>query len=335
LIRCYEIASAGGIGSLVSNQRDHRAPGRGEVLVQVRASSINYRDLMMIEDPVPRGVRYPTIPNSDAAGDVIAVGPGVSAVKVGDRVATCFFQRWDSGTITSDGMDSALGGALDGVLAEQVALREKGVIRFPDHLSYNEASTLPCAALTAWHALVEFADIQPGESVLLLGTGGVSIFALQFACMLGARPIVISSSDEKIQTARSMGAVGSVNYQTTPKWHERVMELTDGVGVDVVVEVGGAGTLERSVAATRVAGRIALIGVLAGGTMNPTMMMRKSIRLQGIYVGSHDMFKRMNEAISSDQMKPVIDQTFPFADAACAYYAMQRAEHLGKLVVAF
>ena len=335
MIRCYEIASAEGIGSLVSNQRDHRAPGRGEVLVQVRASSINYRDLMMIEDPVPRGVRYPTIPNSDAAGDVIAVGPGVSAVKVGDRVATCFFQRWNSGTITSDGMDSALGGALDGVLSEQVVLGEKGVIRFPSHLTYNEAATLPCAALTAWHALVEFADIQSGETVLLLGTGGVSIFALQFACMLGARPIVISSSDEKIQRARSMGAVGSVNYQTTPKWHERVMELTDGVGVDAVVEVGGAGTLERSVAATRVAGRIALIGVLAGGTMNPTMMMRKSIRLQGIYVGSHDMFKRMNEAISSDQMKPVIDQTFPFTDAACAYYAMQRAEHLGKLVVTF
>jgi len=239
-------------------------------------------------------------------------------------VATCFFQRWDSGTITSDGMDSALGGALDGVLAEQVVLGEKGVIRFPDYLSYNEASTLPCAALTAWHALVEFADIQPGETVLLLGTGGVSIFALQFACMLGARPIVISSSDEKIQRARSMGAVGSVNYQTTPEWHERVMELTDGVGVDVVVEVGGAGTLERSVAATRVA-----------GTVNPTMMMRKSIRLQGIYVGSHDMFKRMNEAISSDQLKPVIDQTFPFADAASAYYAMQRAAHLGKLVVTF
>ncbi|MEE3282815.1 MAG: NAD(P)-dependent alcohol dehydrogenase, partial [Pseudomonadota bacterium] len=278
-MRCYEIASANGIGSLVLNERDHLTPGSGEVLVQVCASSINYRDLMMIEDPVPRGVRYPTIPNSDAAGDVIAVGSGVTAVKVGDRVATCFFQRWDSGTITSDGMNSALGGALDGVLAEQVILGEKGVIRFPDHLSYTEAATLPCAALTAWHALVEFADVQPGETVLLLGTGGVSMFALQFACMLGARPIVISSNDGKLERARSMGAVGLINYQTTPEWQDKVVELTDGVGVDVVVEVGGAGTLERSVAATRVAGRIALIGVLAGGTMNPTMMMRKSIRL--------------------------------------------------------
>jgi NADPH:quinone reductase-like Zn-dependent oxidoreductase len=259
----------------------------------------------------------------------------VTAVKVGDRVATCFFQRWDNGTITPDGMNSALGGALDGVLAEQVILGEKGVIRFPDHLSYNEAATLPCAALTAWHALVEFADVQPGETVLLLGTGGVSMFALQFACMLGARPIVISSNDGKLERARSMGAVGLINYQTTPEWQDKVMELTDGVGVDVVVEVGGAGTLERSVAATRVAGRIALIGVLAGGTMNPTMMMRKSIRLQGIYVGSHEMFKRMNEAISTHQLSPVIDQTFPFADAASAYYAMQRAEHLGKLVVTF
>ena len=252
-MRCYEIASANGIGGLVLNERDHSTPGPGEVLVQVCASSINYRDLMMIEDPVPRGVRYPTIPNSDAAGDVIAVGSGVTAVKVGDRVATCFFQRWDSGTITSDGMNSALGGALDGVLAEQVILGEKGVIRFPDHLSYNEAATLPCAALTAWHALVEFADVQPGETVLLLGTGGVSMFALQFACMLGARPIVISSNDEKLERARSMGAVGLINYQTTPEWQDKVVELTDGVGVDVVVEVGGAGTLERSVAATRVA----------------------------------------------------------------------------------
>lgn len=334
-MRCYEIASANGIGSLVLNQRDHSTPGLGEVLVQVCASSINYRDLMMIEDPVPRGVRYPTIPNSDAAGDVIAVGSGVTAVKVGDRVATCFFQRWDNGTITPDGMNSALGGALDGVLAEQVILGEKGVIRFPDHLSYNEAATLPCAALTAWHALVEFADVQPGETVLLLGTGGVSMFALQFACMLGARPIVISSNDGKLERARSMGAVGLINYQTTPEWQDKVVELTDGVGVDVVVEVGGAGTLERSVAATRVAGRIALIGVLAGGTMNPTMMMRKSIRLQGIYVGSHEMFQRMNEAISTHQLSPVIDQTFPFTDAASAYYAMQRAEHLGKLVVTF
>ena len=326
-MRCYEIASANGIGGLVLNERDHLTPGSGEVLVQVCASSINYRDLMMIEDPVPRGVRYPTIPNSDAAGDVIAVGSGVTAVKVGDRVATCFFQRWDSGTITSDGMNSALGGALDGVLAEQVILGEKGVIRFPDHLSYTEAAT--------WHALVEFADVQPGETVLLLGTGGVSMFALQFACMLGARPIVISSNDGKLERARSMGAVGLINYQTTPEWQDKVVELTDGVGVDVVVEVGGAGTLERSVAATRVAGRIALIGVLAGGTMNPTMMMRKSIRLQGIYVGSHEMFKRMNEAISTHQLSPVIDQTFPFADAPSAYYAMQRAEHLGKLVVTF
>ena len=334
-MRCYEIASANGIGGLVLNQRNHSTPGPGEVLVQVCASSINYRDLMMIEDPVPRGVRYPTIPNSDAAGDVMAVGSGVTAVKVGDRVATCFFQRWDSGTITSDGMNSALGGALDGVLAEQVILGERGVIRFPDHLSYNEAATLPCAALTAWHALVEFADVQPGETVLLLGTGGVSMFALQFACMLGARPIVISSNDGKLERARSMGAVGLINYQTTPEWQDKVVELTDGVGVDVVVEVGGAGTLERSVAATRVAGRIALIGVLAGGTMNPTMMMRKSIRLQGIYVGSHEMFKRMNEAISTHQLSPVIDQTFPFADAPSAYYAMQRAEHLGKLVVTF
>ena len=334
-MRCYEIASANGIGGLVLNERDHSTPGPGEVLVQGCASSINYRDLMMIEDPVPRGVRYPTIPNSDAAGDVIAVGSGVTAVKVGDRVATCFFQRWDSGTITSDGMNSALGGALDGVLAEQVILGEKGVIRFPDHLSYNEAATLPCAALTAWHALVEFADVQPGETVLLLGTGGGALFALQFACMLGARPIVISSNDGKLERARSMGAVGLINYQTTPEWQDKVVELTDGVGVDVVVEVGGAGTLERSVAATRVAGRIALIGVLAGGTLNPTMMMRKSIRLQGIYVGSHEMVKRMNEAISTHQLCPVIDQTFPFADAPSAYYAMQRAEHLGKLVVTF
>ena len=334
-MQAYEICSAEGIDALVLNQRESKQPRAGEVLVEVRASSINYRDLMTIEDPVPRAIRYPTIPNSAAAGDVIAVGDGVTGISVGDRVASCFFQRWPDGDITPDGMNSALGGALDGVLSEQVLLNEQGVIRYPEHLSYIEAATLPCAALTAWHALVEFAGLRSGETVLLLGTGGVSIFALQFACNIGARAIVVSSSNQKIDRALELGAVAAVNYQETPQWQDAVLDLTDGAGVDVVVEVGGAGTLERSVAATRVAGRIALVGVLATGTMNPTAIMRKSIRMQGIYVGSWAMFERMNKAFSQHRLQPVIDQTFPFAEAPAAYRTMQRAGHFGKLVVSF
>ena len=332
-MRAYEIRSADGVDALALSHRNRLEPGPGEVRVRVRASAVNYRDLATIEDPVPRGIHYPAVPNSDAAGQVVAVGEGVTSVNLGDRVASCFFQRWSDGAITPAAMASALGGAIDGVLAEEVVLAEQGVVSIPAHLDFAAAATLPCAALTAWHAVVEFGALRPGETVLLLGTGGVSIFALQFAKLLGARVLLVSGSDEKIERARALGADACVNYRSNPGWHEQILTLTDGAGVDLTVEVGGAGTLERSVASTRVAGRVALIGVLSGGVMNPMTIMRKSIRLQGIYVGSRAMFTRMNHAIAQHRLAPVVDARFPFDNARAAYRAMREAKHFGKLVI--
>ncbi len=333
-MKAYEIVSAGGIDALKLAERDAPEPGPGEVLVRIRASSLNYRDLMTVMDPEGRKLPYPRVPNSDGAGEVMAVGAGAARFKAGDRVAGCFFQRWEAGQISADGMASALGGALDGVLAEQVVLREGGLVAVPEHLSFEEASTLPCAALTAWHCLVEVSQVKAGETVLLLGTGGVSVFALQFAVMHGARAIVTSSSDAKLARARDMGAWQTINYKDTPDWDKAVMDLTGGRGVDHVVEVGGAGTLGKSIEAARVGGRIGLIGVLTGGQINPTAMMRKSLRVQGIYVGSRAMFEAMNRAISARGLRPVIDRVFAFDDARAAYHNMRGASHFGKIVVA-
>ena len=332
-MKAYEIVGADGIDALRLADRPRPKPGHGEVLVRIRASSINYRDLMTVLDPESRALPYPRIPNSDGAGEVLAVGPAVTRFAPGDRVAGTFFQRWHDGPITADAMSSALGGALDGVLAEEVVLGELGLVRFPEHLSFEEAASLPCAALTAWHALIEKGGLKAGETVLVLGTGGVSIFGLQFAALHGARPIVISSSDAKLERARSLGAWQTVNYRATPVWDRAVLDLTEGLGVDHVVEVGGAGTLERSVAACRIGGHIALIGVLTGGEINPTAIMRKSLTVHGIYVGSRAMFEAMNRAIAAAGLRPVIDRRFAFTEARAAYHHMQAAGHFGKIVV--
>jgi NADPH:quinone reductase-like Zn-dependent oxidoreductase len=332
-MRAWQIVSNKGIDALKLADCTSPEPGPGEVKVKVRASSINYRDLGTVRDPEARKLPYPRIPNSDAAGEVVAVGAGVTGIKPGDRVASCFFQRWVDGACSAEAMASALGGALDGVLAEEVVLKADGVVPVPPHLSFEAAATLPCAALTAWNALVEAARVKAGDTVLLLGTGGVSIFALQFATLLGARAIVTSSSDEKLERARKLGAWQTVNYRRTPDWDRAVLDFTDGTGVDATVEVGGAGTLPKTVIATRVAGTISLIGVLSGGLIDPAQAMRKSIKVQGIYVGSRRMFTDMNRAIAAHGMNPVIDRTFAFEDARAAYHAMQAAGHFGKLVI--
>lgn len=332
-MRAWQIVSNKGIDGLQLAERTSPEPGPGQVMIRVRASSINYRDLGTVRDPESRKLPYPRIPNSDAAGEIIKVGPGVTDLKAGDRVASCFFQQWTDGLCSARVMASALGGALDGVLAEEAVLAADGVVPIPEHLSFEEAATLPCAALTAWHALVEAARVKAGDTVLLLGTGGVSIFALQFANLLGARTIITSSSDEKLERAKKLGAWRTVNYRTTPEWDRAVLELTDGAGVDATVEVGGAGTLPRTVAATRVAGTISLIGVLTGGEINPALVMRKSIRLYGIYVGSRRMFLDMNKAIAQHRLAPVIDKTFAFEDAKAAFRTMESATHFGKIVI--
>lgn len=334
-MRAWEIISPDGVDALNLAERPQPEPGPGQVAIKVRASSINYRDLTTIEDPVPRGLPFPTVPNSDAAGEVVAVGAGVTAFAPGDKVMSCFFEDWAGGPITQAAMNSALGGARQGVLAEHVVLDAGGVIATPAHLDFREAATLPCAGLTAWHALTRPAPVLPGETVLLLGTGGVSVFAQQFCNMMGARTIVTSSSDEKLARMRELGAADGVNYRTTPEWDARVLELTGGVGVDRVVEVGGPGTLQRSINAVRVGGAISLIGVLtgAGGEIVPTNLMRKSISLRGIYVGSYDMFAEMNRAISAHQLKPIVSETFAFDDAKSAYHRMRGAGHFGKMVI--
>jgi NADPH:quinone reductase-like Zn-dependent oxidoreductase len=334
-MRAWEIVSDGGVDALALNERPAPEPGLGRVLVKVSASSVNYRDLATIEDPVSRKLPYPTVPNSDAAGEVVAIGAGVKGIAVGDLVASCFFQEWTAGPISAAAMASALGGARQGVLAEHVLLNAAGLVPVPAHLSAAEAATLPCAALTAWHALTEPRPVRPGETVLLLGTGGVSVFAQQFCKIMGARTIVTSSSDAKLERMRALGADEAINYRTTTEWDARVVELTDGIGVDRVIEVGGPGTLERSINAVRVGGVIALIGILtgAGGAVTPTGLMRKSITLRGIYVGSRQMFTEMNRAIAAHRIKPVIDERFAFDDAREAYHRMRSGEHFGKLVI--
>lgn len=332
-MKAWEIVSAGGVDALALNERATPTPEPGEVLVRMRASAINYRDLSTVEAPEARNIPYPRIPNSDGAGEVLAVGPGVTRWKKGDRVAGCFFQDWPDGGISAEAMATALGGPIDGVLAEEVVLREGGLVAIPDHLSFEEAACLPCAAVTAWNCLIAGGGLRAGETVLLLGTGGVSVFALQLALAQGARIIMTSSSDEKLARVREMGAHETINYRATPDWENAVLDLTGGRGVDHVVEVGGAGTLEKSIAAVRVGGRIAYIGILTGGAIDPTAIMRKSARLQGVYVGSRAMFEDMNRAMALHGLHPVIDRSFAFEDARDAFHHMRAAGHFGKIVV--
>ena len=334
-MRAWEIVSNDGIDALSLAGRPEPQPGPGQIAVRMRASSINYRDLLTVEAPAARNFPFPRVPNSCGAGEVIAAGPGCSRFAPGDRVASCFFQRWNDGGITPGAMASALGGALDGVLAEEVVLEEDGAVAAPAHMDWRQAATLPCAALTAWNALAEKGRVKAGETVLLLGTGGVSIFALQFAVMHGARAIVVSSSDAKRRRAEALGAWRTLNYRDTPEWHDAVLGMTGGEGVDHVIEVGGAGTLERSLAAARVGGHVALIGVLTGGAAVPTAIMRKSLTVHGIYVGSRTMFEAMNRAMEAARLEPVIDRTYAFADARAAFHDMRAAGHFGKLVIDF
>jgi len=334
-MKTYEIQSDAGIDSLTLVERPEPKPGWGQVLIRVRATSLNYRDLIVVQGGYGNKEKLPLIPMSDGAGEVVAVGEGVTRVKVGDRVAGTFFQDWIAGALTKEKMNSALGGAIDGLLTEYAVLSQDGLVLLPDHLSYEEGATLPCAAVTAWHALVTKGSVTAGETVLVLGTGGVSIFALQFAKMHGARVIVTSSSDAKLERAKELGASEVINYKSTPNWEERVYELTARNGVDHVVEVGGAGTLEKSIRAVRVGGRISLIGVLTGGTgeVNPMPVLMKSLTVQGIYVGSREMFEAMNQSIALHQLKPVIDRIFPLTKAQEAYRYMKSAAHFGKIVI--
>lgn len=333
--RSWHLGPTPGIERLHLTETPRAPLGPRQVRVAVRACSLNYRDLSILRGgTVGGGIRENLVPLSDGAGDVLEVGSEVRTLGIGARVAGIFMQRWPSGDITPAAAASALGGALDGMLAEEVVLDEDGLVAIPNHLSYAEAACLPCAAVTAWHALFEHANLRPGQTVLVLGTGGVSIFALQFARMAGARVIATSSSEVKLARLRTMGADVTINYRTTPEWQDAVLDATSGRGVDTVVEVGGAGTLARSVTATRLGGAIGLIGVLTKSEgFDPTPIMRRSIRLRGIYVGSRAMFEAMNAAITANTLRPLIDATFPFEHAPEAYKHLAAAQHVGKIII--
>ena len=310
-------------------------PQQGQVLVRVHAVSLNYRDLMVVQGRYNPKMHLPRIPCSDGAGEVVGVGEGVSRVRPGDRVAGIFMQNWIDGEPDAAKIKGALGGDIDGVLAELVVLREEGVVPVPDHLSYEEAATLPCAGVTAWYAVAEVGNVRPGDVVLIQGTGGVSMFALQFAKMLGARVIGTSSSNDKLKRAQTLGLDAGVNYRQRENWDGWVMEQTGGRGADLVVEVGGAGTFMRSIASVRIGGSVAQIGVLSESTEGIVIskLLHKQVHLRGIYVGSRSQFEKMNRAIDQHHMKPVVDEVFSFPDALTALRRMETGSHFGKLVV--
>jgi NADPH:quinone reductase-like Zn-dependent oxidoreductase len=334
-MRSYVIPKPGAIEALKLVERDTPKPAYGQVLVRVRATSLNYRDLITVLGRYARGAPKPDlVPLSDGAGEVVAVGDGVSRVKVGDRVAGCFMQRWAGGHVDDEAFATAMGGAIDGMLTEYAVLEQGGVVKLPEHLSFEQGATLPCAAVTAWHALVEFGGMKAGDTVLVQGSGGVSVFALQFARIAGARVIATSSQAAKAERLKALGAEAVIDYKAKPDWEQEVLRLTEGRGVDHVVEVGGAGTLQKSLACVRVGGKIGVIGVLTGpAQIDPTPILRRNIGVQGIYVGHRQMFEAMNRAIARARMEPMIDRVFDFADAPAAYRHLQSQAHFGKIVI--
>ena len=308
--------------------------GPGQIVIRLRATSLNYRDIMVLTGRYGE-MRLPIIPLSDGAGDIVAIGEGVTRWKPGDRVAGLFFQGWHTGSFRREMGHTALGGELDGMLAEAVTLAEDGVIPIPPHMSFAEGATLPCAGLTAWHALVTDGNISADETVLLLGTGGVSIFALQFAKMHGARVIITSSSNEKLARAKEFGADETINYRSTPEWEKEVFRLTGKEGVDHVVEVGGQNTLAKSLAALTPGGQIHVVGGVSGFSSEIPLIavIGRSAVIRGIRVGSREMFEAMNRAMTLHKTKPVIDKVFDFHDAPAAYQFLQSGKHFGKVVI--
>ncbi len=334
-MRIYEIGSLNGLDSWQRGERPIPSVGRGQVLIRVHAVSLNYRDILVATGRY----RYPTyapslIPVSDGAGEIVEIGDGVREFTKGDRVAGIFSQSWQGGDQASEDSNTTLGGAVDGMLAEYVLLDQSGVVKLPDYLTYEEASTLPIAAVTAWNALYGLKAVRPGQTVLTMGTGGVSTFAIQLAHAAGARVIATSSSDDKLARARALGADETINYLSTPEWQVEILRMTGGRGVDHVVEIGGTGTLARSIASTRPGGVVSLIGLLApGASIDPLPILVRGPIVRGVMVGSRKTFAQLNEALTYHKLKPVIDRIFGFDEAKAALNYLNTGGHVGKIVI--
>jgi len=339
-MRAYSIRSFG-LDTLAPGDLPEPQLEPGNVLIRVHAVSLNYRDLLVVKGLYNPKMQLPRIPCSDGAGEIVAVGEGVTRVQPGDRVCGIFMQNWIAGPATAATNKGALGGDVDGMLAEFVLLDQNGVVKFPDHLTYEEAATLPCAAVTAWNALhhagIPATPIASSDTILIQGTGGVSIFALQFSKLAGVHVLGTSSSDEKLGSASAMGLDHGFNYLNDSDWSKWALEKTHGIGPTRIIEVGGSGTLAQSLRCIAVGGMVAQIGILSG-TATPegfaiAPLLHKQIRLQGIYVGSRAMFEEMNAAISVAKLRPVVDQVFDFDDAPAAFRTMENGSHFGKIVI--
>jgi NADPH:quinone reductase-like Zn-dependent oxidoreductase len=335
-IRQWQFGASGDGYELVLKEVPRPSAGANEVVVRVRATSLNRRDLLMLNGQYgPGNTAADGIPLSDGAGEVIEVGPGVTRFEVGDRVAGIFFADWVHGERTAATLASARGGGPGGMLSELVVTSEEGLVAIPEHLSYEEAATLPCAGVTAYVGLFKHGNLQPGEYVLLEGTGGVSIFGLQFSAAAGARPIITSSSDQKLERARELGAYGTANYRNNSDWQRTVRELTNDQGVSHVLEVGGRDTLPKALEALSFDGHIAMIGGLSGFAPDVPVgsLMGLGATVAGIYVGSREDFEAMNAFISEHQIRPVIDRVFEFEEAPAAFDFMENGDYLGKIVI--
>lgn len=333
--RRYELERADKGYRLALRSVEIPAPKSNEVVVRIRAVSLNHRDLYVLQG-VYGGDASGRVPVSDGAGEVVALGPGAKRLKVGDRVATTFFESWNNGPPTPAAIARSRGGAdAAGVLSETIVTHEDGLVRIPDHLSFEEAATLPCAGVTAWNGLFTHGHLQRDQFVLLEGTGGVSIFGLQFAAAAGARPIITSSSDAKLERARSLGAVATVNYRTHPEWQKEVRAATKGAGVSHVLEIGGKDTLPKALASLGLGGHVALIGGLTGfeGSVDVGAVTGSLGSLTSIYVGSREEFEAMNAFIAKHRLKPVIDRVFPFDEAPAAFDYLESGSHFGKVVI--
>jgi NADPH:quinone reductase-like Zn-dependent oxidoreductase len=335
-MRVFQIENDWGWDNLKVSSRPDPKPAAGQVLLRMKASAINYRDLLVPERGYgSRTGPLPLIMLSDGVGEIVEIGAGVTRFKVGERGLPCFNQSWISGPVSAERLSRTLGGSMDGTMAQYMCLPQETVVRTPAYLSDLEAASLPCAALTAWSAIVTYESLGPGSRVLVQGTGGVALFAIQIAKLLGAHVTVISSSDEKIARARALGADAAINYKTTPEWYRATRDITGGAGYDHIVELGGEKTLPQSLRCIRPGGTLSMIGVLSGGAMTAQLghVVTRHVRLQGITVGNRDGFEAMLRAFEQHKVKPVLDRTFAFEELKEAMAYLKQGAHFGKICI--